>query len=96
MLTKSVFEYNKKSENIINKYFFKRKLLKNYFKKYNNILLLKQFYKLPKISMPNHFHNRCWYTGRAHGFIRFFGLSRISLREFFNNGELSGVVKYSW
>ena len=39
--------------------------------------------------------NRCKITGRPRGFIRFFGLSRLTFRELAVKGELPGVVKSS-
>ncbi len=40
--------------------------------------------------------NRCSVTGRARGYIRFFGLSRITMREMAHRGHLPGVTKASW
>ncbi len=40
--------------------------------------------------------NRCVVTGRSRGYIRFFGLSRIMLRDLARKGELPGVKKSSW
>lgn len=39
--------------------------------------------------------NRCKITGRPKGYMRFFGLSRITFREMAVKGELPGVVKAS-
>ena len=39
--------------------------------------------------------NRCKITGRARGYMRFFGLSRLTFRELAAKGELPGVVKAS-
>ncbi|MCL2110366.1 30S ribosomal protein S14 [Microgenomates group bacterium] len=39
--------------------------------------------------------NRCQITGRPHGYMRFFGLSRLTFRELAAKGELPGVVKAS-
>ncbi|MCB9801231.1 MAG: 30S ribosomal protein S14 [Pseudomonadales bacterium] len=39
--------------------------------------------------------NRCRVTGRPKGYIRFFGLSRLTFRELALKGELPGVVKSS-
>lgn len=39
--------------------------------------------------------NRCKITGRPRGYMRFFGLSRITFRELAAKGELPGVVKSS-
>lgn len=39
--------------------------------------------------------NRCKITGRPKGYMRYFGLSRITFRELAVKGELPGVVKAS-
>lgn len=39
--------------------------------------------------------NRCSITGRPRGFMRYFGLSRLTFRELAMKGELPGVVKAS-
>jgi len=39
--------------------------------------------------------NRCKITGRPKGYMRYFGLSRITFRELAVRGELPGVVKAS-
>lgn len=39
--------------------------------------------------------NRCKITGRPRGYMRYFGLSRLTFRELANKGELPGVVKAS-
>lgn len=41
-------------------------------------------------------YNRCSVTGRAHGYFRFFGVSRHVLREMAHKGQLPGVKKASW
>lgn len=40
--------------------------------------------------------NRCNVCGRRHGYIRFFSLCRICLREMAHRGLLPGVKKSSW
>ncbi len=52
--------------------------------------------KLPRNSSPTRRKNRCIETGRPHGFMRQFGLSRISFREHAVKGEIPGVTKASW
>ena len=39
--------------------------------------------------------NRCKITGRPRGYMRYFGLSRLTFRELALRGELPGVVKAS-
>ena len=52
--------------------------------------------KLPKNSSPSRRKNRCSETGRPRGYMRQFGLSRISFREHASKGEIPGVTKASW
>lgn len=52
--------------------------------------------KLPKNASPVRLHNRCKITGRPKGYIRQFGISRITFREMAANGLIPGVKKASW
>lgn len=52
--------------------------------------------KLPKNSSYVRLHNRCKLTGRPKGYIRQFGISRITFREMAANGLIPGVKKASW
>jgi len=52
--------------------------------------------KLPKNSSPVRMHNRCKMTGRPKGYMRQFGISRISFREMAAAGLIPGVKKASW
>jgi len=52
--------------------------------------------KLPRNSSPVRIKNRCAVSGRARGYMRFFGLSRIQFRELARKGEIPGVKKSSW
>ncbi|WP_338408257.1 30S ribosomal protein S14 [uncultured Flavobacterium sp.] len=52
--------------------------------------------KLPKNASPVRLHNRCKITGRPRGYIRQFGISRVTFREMANNGLIPGVKKASW
>lgn len=52
--------------------------------------------KLPKNSSPVRLHNRCNITGRPKGYMRQFGISRITFREMASNGLIPGVTKASW
>lgn len=51
---------------------------------------------LPKNASPVRLKNRCKLTGRPRGYIRYFGLSRISFRDMALNGKIPGVRKASW
>ncbi|GAB5540131.1 MAG: 30S ribosomal protein S14 [Salibacteraceae bacterium] len=52
--------------------------------------------KLPKNSSPVRMHNRCKLTGRPRGYMRQFGVSRVTFREMANKGLIPGVSKASW
>jgi small subunit ribosomal protein S14 len=52
--------------------------------------------KLPKNASPIRLHNRCKLTGRPRGYIRQFGISRVTFREMANQGLIPGVKKASW
>ena len=52
--------------------------------------------KLPKNSSPVRLHNRCKLTGRPKGYMRQFGISRVTFREMANFGLIPGVKKASW
>ncbi len=51
---------------------------------------------LPRNSSPTRWKNRCSETGRPQGYMRQFGLSRISFREHASKGEIPGITKSSW
>ena len=52
--------------------------------------------KLPRNDSPVRMHNRCKLTGRPKGYIRQFGISRVTFREMANKGLIPGVTKASW
>ena len=52
--------------------------------------------KLPRDSSRARQRNRCNVTGRPHGYLRKFGMSRIKVREKAMRGEIPGLKKASW
>lgn len=52
--------------------------------------------KLPRNSSKVRLHNRCKLTGRPKGYMRKFGISRVTFREMANEGKIPGVTKASW
>ncbi len=52
--------------------------------------------KLPRNASPTRLRNRDSLDGRPRGYMRKFGLSRLSFRELAHKGELPGVKKASW
>ena len=52
--------------------------------------------KLPKNSSKVRMHNRCKLTGRPRGYMRQFGISRVTFREMASAGLIPGITKASW
>ena len=52
--------------------------------------------KLPKNSSKVRLHNRCKLTGRPRGYMRQFGISRVTFREMAVSGKIPGIKKASW
>jgi len=52
--------------------------------------------KLPRNSSPVRQRNRCKMTGRPRGYMRLFGVSRVTFREMALFGLIPGVTKCSW
>jgi len=52
--------------------------------------------RLPRNSNPVRLHNRCKLTGRPKGYMRQFGISRITFREMASEGLIPGIKKASW
>lgn len=89
MAKKSKIARQKQREKIVAKYAEKRAELKAA----GDYVGLSQ---LPRNASPTRLHNRCEFTGRPRGYVGFFGVSRIVLREKAHKGELPGVKKSSW
>jgi small subunit ribosomal protein S14 len=52
--------------------------------------------KLPRNSSRVRLHNRCKMTGRPKGYMRKFGISRVTFREMASAGKIPGITKASW
>ena len=52
--------------------------------------------RLPRNSNHIRLHNRCKLTGRPKGYMRQFGISRITFREMASEGLIPGIKKASW
>jgi small subunit ribosomal protein S14 len=51
---------------------------------------------LPRNSSPVRGRNRCKLTGRPRGYMRQFGISRVTFREMVLFGKIPGLTKSSW
>ncbi|CCM09917.1 30S ribosomal protein S14 [Candidatus Cardinium hertigii] len=89
MAKESVKARDKKRRHLVAKYAAKRAALKEQ----GNYMALD---KLPKNSSPVRLRNRCNITGRARGYIRRFGISRLVFRKWALEGKLPGIRKASW
>ena len=52
--------------------------------------------EMPKNSSKVRLKNRCQLSGRPRGYVRYFGISRIALRDMALNGKIPGLKKASW
>ena len=52
--------------------------------------------KMPINGSKSRLHNRCGLTGRPRGYMRHFGISRVTFREMALAGKIPGVRKASW
>ncbi len=89
MAKKSWIARNKRKQATVAKYAELRKQLKEE-KDYVGLSML------PRDSSPTRVVNRCECTGRRHGYLRRFKLSRIAFRELASHGMIPGVTKSSW
>ena len=89
MAKKSIEARQRKRERLVAQYADKRKALKDA----GELTLLD---KLPKNSSKVRLRNRCALTGRPRGYIRMFGISRITFRDLASQGKIPGVTKASW
>jgi small subunit ribosomal protein S14 len=89
MAKTSVTARQKKRERMVAKFAAKREELK----KAGDWSALDE---LPKNSSKVRLKNRCAMSGRPKGYIRYFGISRIALRDMALNGKIPGLKKASW
>jgi small subunit ribosomal protein S14 len=89
MAKTSVKARQKKRERMVAKYAAKRAALK----KAGD---WKALDALPKNSSRVRLKNRCQITGRPRGYIRYFGISRIAMRDMALDGKIPGLKKASW
>lgn len=89
MAKESMKARERKRQRLVAKYAAKRKALKEAGD-------WEGLQKLPNNSSAVRLHNRCKLTGRPRGYMRNFGLSRVTFREMANQGLIPGVRKASW
>ena len=89
MAREAVKARERKRQRLVNRYAEKRKRLKEE----GDYVGLD---KLPNNASPVRLHNRCRLTGRPRGYMRKFGISRVTFREMASQGKIPGVTKASW
>lgn len=89
MARESIKARERKRERLVARYAAKRKALKES----GDWVGLD---KLPRNSSRVRLHNRCKMTGRPKGYMRKFGISRVTFREMASAGKIPGVTKSSW
>jgi small subunit ribosomal protein S14 len=52
--------------------------------------------KMKRDTSPSRLKNRCQLTGRSHGYLRKFKISRLCFRELAGMGMIPGITKASW
>ena len=101
MATRISIEKNKHRRQLAAKHAAKRNALKNLIMDKNTAAeerfrAVVKLAEMPRNGAKNRIRNRCSLTGRARGFHRKFGLSRLMLRELASKGQIPGVTKASW
>lgn len=89
MAKKAKIEKNKKQQATVERYRERREALKAA-KDYQGLAAL------PKAASPVRLRNRDRLDGRPRGYMRKFGLSRVTFRQFALEGKIPGVKKASW
>ncbi len=57
---------------------------------------MRDLQKLPRNSSPTRPRNRCKITGRPRGYMRQFGISRLTFREMVCASKIPGITRSSW
>jgi small subunit ribosomal protein S14 len=89
MAKKSIIARERKRERMVAKYAELRKKLKEEGR-------YEELDKLPRNGSAVRLHNRCHLTGRPNGYMRMFGLNRVTFREMALAGKIPGITKASW
>jgi small subunit ribosomal protein S14 len=98
MAKKSSIEKNERRKRMVAKYSEERTELKAIAEDMSRSLeqrmqARQKLASLPLNSSPVRIRNRCEITGRPRGYMRFFGLSRIAMRDLALRGQLPGIRK---
>lgn len=75
---------------------FKRDSVNPHLPHQERVSAMAALHGLPRNASPTRVRNRDSADGRPRGYLRVFGLSRVSFRQAALRGELPGVTKSSW
>jgi small subunit ribosomal protein S14 len=89
MAKKSIIAREAKRQKLVAKYADLRKKLKEEGR-------WEELDKLPRNSSAVRLHNRCKLTGRPKGYMRKFGINRVTFRKMALDGKIPGLTKASW
>ena len=95
MAKKAMVERNLKRQKAVDKFAEKRIELKEKARKGDREAIV-ELSKLPRNASPTRVRNRFQLNGRPRGYMRTFGISRVTFREMANKGLIPGVKKASW
>lgn len=101
MARKGLIESNNRKKRLVAQFRAKRGALKALAMNRSGDLLEKmelfaRLARMPRNSSKVRVRSRCAISGRARAVYRFFGISRIALREEAMRGHLPGVTRSSW
>lgn len=100
MAKKSKIAANERRKQTVAQYAQRRQLLKEKLRRAQNQgereAVMRELSKLPKDASPVRVRHRDSTDGRPRGYLRKFGVSRITMRAMAHRGELPGVTKSSW
>jgi len=89
MARKGIIARERKRERLVEKYADLRAQLKKEGR-------WEELDKLPRNSNSIRLHNRCKLTGRPKGYMRKFGINRVTFRKMALAGKIPGITKASW
>lgn len=101
MAKKSKIARNEQRKVVVARYAERRRALKETIRSPQSTGLQKEeaqlaLQKLPRDASPTRVRNRDGLDGRPRGYLRDFGLSRVTVRDLAHRGALPGVTKASW
>jgi len=100
MAKKSKIAANERRKRVVARYAKRRAVLKEAIRtaatSEERHAAVRSLSRLPRDASPIRVRNRDQVDGRARGYVRKVGLSRINLRTLAHRGELPGITKSSW